>query len=131
MPLKETNNFGEVSISENVIRDITYKSLEIFLKEESIFTPRIEKDIQKNVKITKNEDESITVTIRTAAKYGENIVEFSRKLQGLIKTELEKMSELFVNKIDVFIDDLEYPVVIEEPAEIAPKDDENWSEEKQ
>jgi len=130
MPLKETNNFGEVSISENVIRDITYKSLEIFLKEESIFTPKVEKDIQKNVKITKNEDESITVTIRTAAKYGENIVEFSRKLQGLIKTELEKMSELFVNNIDVFIDDLEYPVVIEEPSEIAPKDDENWSEEK-
>ncbi|BBE31859.1 hypothetical protein OSSY52_20000 [Tepiditoga spiralis] len=130
MSIKEENNFGQINISETVLKNIAYKSLEKFLKEEKIYNLKIEKDLPKNIKIGKNEDQSITVTVKTAAKYGENIVEFSKKLQELIKNELEKMADVYVTNIEVIVESLEYPITEElEQSIIETKEYEEKTEE--
>lgn len=129
MSIKEENNFGQIKISETVLKNIAYKSLEKFLKEEKIYTLKIEKDLPKNIKIVKNEDQSITVTVKTTAKYGENIVEFSKKLQELIKNELEKMADVYVTNIEVIIETLEYPTTEELEQSIETKESEETTEE--
>lgn len=108
MPIKEENNFGEITISETVLRDIAYKTVERFMKEEKIYNQKIEKDLSKNIRIIHNEDDSLSLTLKIPAKYGENIVEFSKKVQKSIKEELEKMSEIFITNIDITIESLEY-----------------------
>lgn len=132
MPIKEDNNFGEITISETVLRDITYKTVEKFLKEEKIFNQKIEKELAKNIKIVHNEDESLSLILKIPAKYGENIVDFSKKVQKLIKEELEKMSEVFITNVDITIESLEYINMGEEEVEENSEEDyeEDSSEEE-
>ena len=126
MPIKEENNFGEITISETVLRDITYKTVEKFMKEEKIYNQKIEKELAKNIRIVHNEDESLSLTLKIPAKYGENIVEFSKKVQKSIKEELEKMSEIFITNVDITIESLEY---INMGEEIEENPEEDYSEE--
>jgi uncharacterized alkaline shock family protein YloU len=122
MPIKEENNFGEITISETVLRDITYKTVEKFMKEEKIYNQKIEKELAKNIRIVHNEDDSLSLTLKIPAKYGENIVEFSKKVQKSIKEELEKMSEIFITNVDITIESLEY-INMGEEIEENPEDD--------
>ncbi|MDN5341844.1 Asp23/Gls24 family envelope stress response protein [Oceanotoga sp. DSM 15011] len=129
MPIKEDNNFGEITISENVLRDITYKTIENFLMEEKIYTNKVQKELMKNIKIANNDDGSLSVFLRIPAKYGENIVEFSKKAQKIIKEELEKMSEIFITNVDISIENLEYPMTEEnESEEVVEENKEKWDE---
>ncbi len=131
MPIKEENNFGEITISETVLRDITYKTVEKFMKEEKIYNEKIEKDLSKNIKIVHNKDDSLSLNLKIPAKYGENIVEFSKKVQKSIKEELEKMSEIFITNVDITIESLEY-INMGEEIEENPENDysEEYEEEK-
>lgn len=122
MPIKEENNFGEITISETVLRDITYKTVEKFMREEKIYNQKIEKELAKNIRIVHNEDDSLSLTLKIPAKYGENIVEFSKKVQKSIKEELEKMSEIFITNVDITIESLEY-INMGEEIEENPEDD--------
>jgi uncharacterized alkaline shock family protein YloU len=122
MPIKEENNFGEITISETVLRDITFKTVEKFMKEEKIYNQKIEKELAKNIRIVHNEDDSLSLTLKIPAKYGENIVEFSKKVQKSIKEELEKMSEIFITNVDISIESLEY-INMDEEIEENPEED--------
>lgn len=119
MTIKEENNFGEITISESVLRDITFKTTEKMLKEKEIYTNKIQRELIKTIKILKNEDGSIGVVLKLPAKYGENIVDFSRTIQSLIKDELEKMSEIFVNNIDITIESLEHSIEQDEDEQVS------------
>ncbi|MGM0639943.1 MAG: Asp23/Gls24 family envelope stress response protein [Thermotogota bacterium] len=129
MPIKEENNFGEITISETVLRDITYKTVEKFMKEEQIFNQKIERELSKNIRIVHNEDDSLSLTLKIPAKYGENIVDFSKKVQKSIKEELEKMSEIFITNVDITIESLEYINMGEEIEENVEEDYDEYIEE--
>jgi len=117
MPIKEENNFGEITISETVLRDITFKTVEKFMKEEKIYNQKIEKELAKNIRIVHNEDDSLSLTLKIPAKYGENIVEFSKNIQKAIKDDLERIAEVYVSNIDVSIENLVKPEELEEEYE--------------
>jgi len=114
MPLNEENDFGEISISENVLKDLVFKSVEGYLKEQKVYNEKIQKELQKSIKITINDDSSISVSLKVPAKYGENIVEFSKNIQKAVKDDLEKIAEVYVSSIDVSIENLVKPEELEE-----------------
>jgi len=117
MTIRQENSFGEITISETVLRDITFKTVEKFLTEKEIYSNKIQREMQKNIKINHNDDGSVGMVLRIPAKYGENVVEFSRGVQANIKDELEKMSEIYVANIDITIESLEHPIIKEEEEE--------------
>lgn len=117
MTIRQENSFGEITISETVLRDITFKTVEKYLTEKEIYSNKIQKEMQKNIKINHNDDGSVGMALRIPAKYGENVVEFSRGVQANIKDELEKMSEIYVANIDITIESLEHPILKEEEEE--------------
>jgi len=109
MPVNQHNTFGEISISEAVLKDITLKTVETFLKAEKIYTDKVKRDLPKNVRITADENGSVSIGLKITGKYGENLIDFTKKLQILVKEEVEKMSEINVATIDITIEELEYP----------------------
>lgn len=117
MPLTEQNDYGTISISENVLKDMVYKTVEKYLKEERIFNEKIQKETQKSVKVSVNDDTSVSVSLKIPAKYGENIVEYSKRVQRKIKEELEKLAQVYVSNIDITIETIAKPEEIEEEYE--------------
>lgn len=117
MPLTEQNDYGTISISENVLKDMVYKTVEKYLKEEKIFNEKIQKDIQKSIKVSVNDDTSVSIYLKIPAKYGENIVEYSKRAQKKIKEELEKLAQVYVSNIDITIETISKPEEIEEEFE--------------
>ncbi|PNR93711.1 Asp23/Gls24 family envelope stress response protein [Petrotoga sp. 9PWA.NaAc.5.4] len=128
MPLNEENDYGEISISENVLKDLVYKSVEGHLKEKKIFDSKIQKELQKSIKVVINDDASVSLSLKVPAKYGENIVSFTKEIQKIIKEELEKIAEVYVSNVDVTIDTLLKPEEIEEYEEV--QEGENEEKEK-
>ncbi|MBL5980749.1 hypothetical protein NAAC61_00750 [Petrotoga sp. 8T1HF07.NaAc.6.1] len=117
MPLNEENDFGEISISENVLKDLVFKSVEGYLKEQKVYNEKIQKELQKSIKITINDDASVSISLKVPAKYGQNIVEFSKNIQKAIKDDLERIAEVYVSNIDVSIENLVKPEELEEEYE--------------
>ncbi|CEP77610.1 MAG: Asp23/Gls24 family envelope stress response protein [Defluviitoga tunisiensis] len=117
MPLTEQNDYGTISISENVLKDMVYKTVEKYLKEEKIFNEKIQKDLQKSIKVSVNDDTSVSIYLKIPAKYGENIVEYSKRAQKKIKDELEKLAQVYVSNIDITIETISKPEEIEEEFE--------------
>ncbi|PNR96537.1 Asp23/Gls24 family envelope stress response protein [Petrotoga olearia] len=125
MALNEENDFGEISISENVLKDLVFKSVEGYMKEQKVYNEKIQKDLQKSIKITINDDSSVSVSLKVPAKYGENIVEFSKNIQKAVKDDLERIAEVYISNIDVSIENLVKPEELEEYEEIEEETLEN------
>lgn len=125
MALNEENDFGEISISENVLKDLVFKSVEDYMKEQKVYNEKIQKDLQKSIKITINDDSSVSVSLKVPAKYGENIVEFSKNIQKAVKDDLEKIAEVYISNIDISIENLVKPEELEEYEEIEEETLEN------
>jgi uncharacterized alkaline shock family protein YloU len=117
MPLNEENDYGEISTSENVLKDLVFKTVETFLKSQKIYNDKIQKDLQKSIKIVVNDDQSVSVSLKLPAKYGENIVEFSKEVQKSIKEDLEKIAEAYVSNVDIAIENLVRPEELQEEYE--------------
>ncbi|KUK15429.1 MAG: Uncharacterized protein XD53_1145 [Petrotoga mobilis] len=125
MALNEENDFGEISISENVLKDLVFKSVEDYMKEQKVYNEKIQKDLQKSIKITINDDSSVSVSLKVPAKYGENIVEFSKNIQKAVKDDLEKIAEVYISNIDISIENLVKPEELEEYEEMEEETLEN------
>ena len=78
MPVNQHNTFGEISISEAVLKDITLKTVETFLKAEKIYTDKVKRDLPKNVRITADENGSVSIGLKITGKYGENLIDFTK-----------------------------------------------------
>lgn len=117
MPLNEENDYGEIITSENVLKDLVFKTVETFLKSQKMYNDKIQKDLQKSIKIVVNDDQSVSVSLKLPAKYGENIVEFSKEVQKSIKEDLEKIAEAYVSNVDIAIENLVRPEELQEEYE--------------
>ncbi|SHE96061.1 Uncharacterized conserved protein YloU, alkaline shock protein (Asp23) family [Marinitoga hydrogenitolerans DSM 16785] len=106
MAINENNQFGELSFSDNALKELAMKSYQLFFKEQVPEIDLNEKDISKMIKIVENDDETISVYIKTKAKYGASIIKFAKDLQNFLKSEVEKMTEVPVRNIDIVLDGL-------------------------
>jgi Protein of unknown function (DUF322). len=50
---------------------------------------KIQKDLQKSIKVSVNDDTSVSIYLKIPAKYGENIVEYSKRAQKKLKMSLK------------------------------------------
>ena len=106
MAINENNQFGELSFSDTALKELTMKSYQLFFKENVPEYELNDKDIAKMIKIIENDDETISVYIKTKAKYGTSIIQFAKDLQEFLKSEVEKMTEVPVRNIDIVLDGL-------------------------
>ncbi|KLO21133.1 hypothetical protein X275_10735 [Marinitoga sp. 1197] len=106
MPINENNQFGELSFTDGALKELTMKSYQLYFKENVPEIELNEKDIAKMIKIVENDDETISVYIKTKAKYGVSIIEFAKNLQKFLKSEVEKMTEVPVRNVDIVLDGL-------------------------
>ena len=94
MPLNEENDYGEISISENVLKDLVYKSVEGHLKEKKIFDSKIQKELQKSIKVELEKIaevyvSNIDITIDTLLK-PEEIEEYEEEYEEVQEDENEE-----------------------------------------
>ncbi|GAB6189294.1 hypothetical protein JCM30566_10330 [Marinitoga arctica] len=106
MAINEHNQFGELSFTDSALKELAMKSYQLFFKEYVTELDLSEKDISKMVKIVENDDETISVYIKTKAKYGVSIIKFAKDLQEFLKSEVEKMTEVPIRNIDIVLDGL-------------------------
>ena len=71
------------------------------------------------MKIYLSEEEKVVdLDVHIALNYGVNIPEISWKIQDAVKKNVEAMTDITVNKVNVFVDGL---VIEKEPKPIKPK----------
>ncbi len=124
--LETQENSGEIKISNDVITSIAaqalaeIKGVQIALSAaEGIVDKLVKKNSQRGVKIyldetTKNADVDVHIVIA----YGVNIPEISWKVQESVKKNVESMTDITVNKVNVFVDNV---TIEKEPKPQKPK----------
>jgi uncharacterized alkaline shock family protein YloU len=109
MVINENNQFGELEFTDSALKELAMKSYELFFKEQIPDAELNEKDLAKMIKIVENDDETISISLKTKAKYGASIIKFAKDLQNFLKTEVEKMTEVPVRNVDIVLDGLVVP----------------------
>lgn len=124
--LETQENSGEIKISNDVITAIAAQALaEIkgvsmaVSAAEGLVDKLVKKNSQRGVKIymdeaTKNADIDVHIVIA----YGINIPEISWKVQDAVKKNVEAMTDISVNKVNVFVDNVS---IEKEPKPLKPK----------
>ncbi len=124
--LETQENSGEIKISNDVITAIAAQALAEIkgvsmaqTAAEGFVDKLVKKNSQRGVKIymdegTKNADIDVHIMIA----YGINIPEISWKVQDAVKKNVEAMTDISVNKVNVFVDNVS---IEKEPKPQKPK----------
>lgn len=106
MAINENNQYGELTFTDTALKELAMKSYQLFFKENVPETEINEKDVSRMIKIVENDDGTISVYVKTKAKYGTSIIKFAKDLQEFLKSEVEKMTEVPVRNVDIVLDGL-------------------------
>ena len=124
--LETQENSGEIKISNDVITAIAAQALAEIkgvqmaaTVAEGLVDKLVKKNSQRGVKIyldesTKNADVDVHIVI----SYGVNIPEISWKVQEAVKKNVEAMTDISVQKVNVFVDNV---TIEKEPKPQKPK----------
>ena len=124
--LETQENSGEIKISNDVITAIAAQALAEIkgvqmaaTVAEGFVDKLVKKNSQRGVKIyldeaTKNADVDVHIVIA----YGVNIPEISWKVQEAVKKNVEAMTDISVQKVNVFVDNV---TIEKEPKPQKPK----------
>ena len=124
--LEIQENSGEIKISNDVITAIAAQALAEIkgvqmaaTVAEGLVDKLVKKNSQRGVKIyldeaTKNADVDVHIVIA----YGVNIPEISWKVQEAVKKNVEAMTDISVQKVNVFVDNV---TIEKEPKPQKPK----------
>ncbi|SHH52808.1 Asp23/Gls24 family envelope stress response protein [Thermosipho atlanticus] len=95
---------GNINISDEVLKEIAFRSfleiLEISPNEKET------KKLKKSIEIERTPDDSVIVYVRTAAPYGQSIVEFGKRIMKNITENIQRMTEIPVTAVNVTITDV-------------------------
>ncbi len=119
-------NAGEIKIAGEVILSIAAQALAeikgislVTSAAESIMDKLVKKATTGGVKIYLGEEEKVVdIDVHVALNYGINIPEISWEIQDAVKKNVEAMTDITVNKVNVFVDGL---VIEKEPKPAKPK----------
>ena len=123
----ETNEGpGAVKIANEVISTIAaqalneIKGITLALSAAEGFVDKlVKKQSSKGVRIYLNDEgKEVDLDVHVAVEYGINIPEISWKIQEDVKRNVESMTDVIVNKVNVFVDGL---TVAKEPKPEKPK----------
>ena len=95
--------FGNIEISDSVIKEIAVRSVSEFLEiseEKSI------KKVKKSLSIQREPEGSVVVNLKIDVPYGEPIPDYVSKLMEKLKNDIERMTELTVEAVNVTVEDI-------------------------
>lgn len=112
---KKDKKIGEVRIKAEVIAALVSSCVREFEEVKALgssFAEGIKQVLSKKrthrgIKV-EIENNSATIYISVVMKYGESIQEITRSLQYRVKEEIERMSGVKVNKVNVVVESLSY-----------------------
>ncbi|MCD6550788.1 Asp23/Gls24 family envelope stress response protein [Thermotoga sp.] len=113
--------YKNIEISDGVIKEIAIRSIEEFLGDVG---SKVIKKIRKSLDVTRNPDDSLVIEFKIDVPYGEPIPEYVSKLTEKIKHDIEMMTSMRVESINVAVEN-----VFEREEEIEEEPEEG-SEEK-
>jgi len=105
--------FGNIEISDSVIKEIAVRSVSEFLEiseEKSI------KKVKKSLSVQREPEGSVVVNLKIDVPYGEPIPDYVSKLMEKLKNDIERMTELTVEAVNVTVEDI-FEVAKEEELE--------------
>ncbi|ABQ47069.1 MULTISPECIES: Asp23/Gls24 family envelope stress response protein [Thermotoga] len=117
--------YKNIEISDGVIKEIAIRSIEEFLGDVS---SKVIKKIRKSLDVTRNPDDSLVIEFKIDVPYGESIPEYVSKLTEKVKHDVEMMTSMKVESINVTVENVfeKEEELEEEPEEI--KEDEEKKE---
>ncbi len=118
----ERNSQGKIDISDQVITDVVILTLAKLEGKEISQKSKEYKYYRKQVSIDRQDDDSLSVAVKTKVKYGEKIPEVSKKIQEEITQEVENITGLKVTAVNVLIEDVISPKHQEEEYEDETED---------
>ena len=95
--------FGNIEISDSVIKEIAVRSVSEFLEiseEKSI------KKVKKSLSVQREPEGSVVVNLKIDVPYGEPIPDYVSKLMEKLKNDIERMTELTVEAVNVTVEDI-------------------------
>lgn len=97
--------YGNIEISDSVLKDIAVKSLADF-QGSDLSDPKEAKRLKKAVEIDRLDNETVSVNVRVAVKFGEVIPEYVKKLQDKLSKDLEALTGLKVASVNVTVEEV-------------------------
>jgi len=107
-----TNEMGSIEISDNVVKEIAARSIFSVLGIEK--NDKKQKKIRKSLSIDRNPVDSVTVSVKISVPLGKPIPELAREIMEKVKSDIERMTELTVESVNVVVEDIEEPGELEE-----------------
>ncbi len=103
------NNFGEINISPEVLATIISRIVSnisgvtgLVTHSKSGFGTLLGvKEIEEGIKVDLMEGKSISTCISVIVDYGSVIIDLAKKIQTVVKSEVENKTGLFVKSVDV------------------------------
>ncbi len=106
--------FGNIEISDSVIKEIAVRSVSEFLE---ISDEKDIKKVKKSLSIQREPEGSVVVNLKIDVPYGEPIPDYVSKLMEKLKNDIERMTELTVEAVNVTVEDV-FEVTKEEKEEV-------------
>ncbi len=96
---------GKIEISDNVLKEIVYRDLMEYMELQD--DPKTRKRLKKIVVIQRTPEDNVVVAIKSLkVPYGEKIPEYVKGLMEKIKEDIERMTELKVEAVNVQVEDV-------------------------
>jgi len=112
--------YGNLEITDNVLKDIAMKSLADF-QDEDVSDPKVVKKLRKMVDIERLDDQTLNVNVKVSVKFGEVIPDYVKKLQDKISSDLESLTGLKVASVNVTVEE----VILKTPTMEEKEEEEN------
>ncbi|HNR65669.1 MAG TPA: Asp23/Gls24 family envelope stress response protein [Atribacterota bacterium] len=111
------NTLGEINISPEVLAAIVSRIVNgisgvagLFAQSKSgIGTLLGVKEIEEGIKVDLIEGKSLSTYISVIVDYGSVIIDLAKKIQSVVKSEVEEKTGLFVKSIDVNVMGIQMP----------------------
>ncbi len=99
-------NGGQIEISDNVLKEIVFRNLADHLNVKVEDTKTVKK-LRKMIQISRTPEDHVVVNIKgLAVPYGERIPDFVGALIKRIKDDIERMTEIPVEAVNVEVADV-------------------------
>ena len=113
--MKLQNDLGEIRISSEVFTTVTgcaatncygVKGMAVRSKTDGLVHLLKRESMAKGVKITHNEDGSVSIELHIIVDNGVNLMAVSRSIQSEVKYHVNRLTNVEVRSVDVCIDSM-------------------------
>ncbi len=92
---------GNVTISDNVISEIAYRSI---CSAYGVEPDNKEfKKIRKNISVERTPQDNVIINVKLDIPYGENILEFSKKIMKNVRENVTQMTDKVVEAVNIVV----------------------------